>query len=229
MGFRQVGNTNSVVVDIGPISNFTSPQNFTIGLGSTLSAQYGAGWASDFNVYFGVSETDSGDKGSFVTSPEYFTGPNAGPAKIFSRLTGTNSGILQNKINNLGNEFTSAGIVQPKTDPNAFQNFMPGGTTDAGHAGPANISFAFFNPDIEGNFDQTTAGVGLDLIQVLPGSGPGNDLGIFTLSGDGTTLSFTPNVVPEPSTYAMAVLGMLALLGFQLNKARKSSTKKQSA
>lgn len=226
LGFRQVGNTNSVVVDIGQIANFNLTQTFAINAGSTLIAQYGSGWGSDANVFFSLASTDSGDNTSFVTSPQYLSGPNAGPAKIWSRLTNTNSTIFQNKINAFGGEFTSAGRVEPKTDPNAYANFMPGGTTDGGHAGPSNIAWAFFNPTSEGNFGQGTTGIALDTIRLVPGSGPGTDLGIFTISGDGNSLTFTPNVVPEPSTYAAVAFGALVLLGFQINKARKSSAKK---
>ena len=232
VGFRQVGNSNSTVVDIGPISSFTSPESFSIGAGSILSMQYGAGWASDATVYFSLVATDSGDNTNYVTSPQYLTGQNAGPAKVWSRLTNTNSNIFQGKINNFGNEFTSRGEVQPKTDPNAYENFMPGGTTDAGHAGPGNVAWAYFNPTSEGNFGQGTSGVTLDTIQLVPGSGPGTNLGDFSLSNDGNTLTFTPfgALVPEPSSYvALAVCGVLALFGFRMNKTRKSSAKVQSA
>lgn len=229
VGFRQVGNTNSVVVDLGPIANFANPQVFTINAGPTLSAQYGSGWASDPNVFSSLAATNAGDRTSYVTSPEYLTGSDVGPATVWSRLTNTNSTIFQNKINNFGGEFTSAGVVQPKTDSNAYANFMPGGTTDAGHATSGNIAWGFFNPTSEGNFSQGTTGLELELIQLVPGAGPGNDLGFFQLSGDGNTLTYTPNVVPEPSAYAATALGALALLGFQMNKARKSSAKEQSA
>ncbi len=229
VGFRQVGNSNSIAVDLGPITDFTVPQVFAINAGSMLSAQYGAGWGSDATVFFSLASTDSGDNTNYMTSPEYLTGPNAGPAKIWSRQTNTNSSILQNKIINFGNEFTSRGELQPKTDANAYENFMPGGITDAGHAGPGNIAWAYFNPTSEGNFGQTTAGVALDTIKLVPGAGPGTDLGIFQLSADGNTLTFTPNVVPEPSSYVAMVIGVLALLGFRMNKARKSSAKVQLA
>lgn len=223
LGFRQVGNNNSVVIDLGSIASFSSAQNFTINAGSTLSAQYGAGWASDASVFFSLVSTDSGDNTSDVTSPSYLTGPNAGPARAWARLTNTNSNIFQNKINLFGSEFTSAGEIEPKTDPNSYANYMPGGTTDAGHAN-GNLAWGFFNPTSEGNFGQTTAGVQLDLIQLVPAGGsiPGNDVGNFKLSSDGNTLTFTP-AVPEPSSYAAIALGVLALLGFQLNKARKIS------
>ncbi len=230
VGFREVGNTNSVVVDIGPIANFILPEVFTINAGATLSAQYGAGWATNANVFSSLAATDSGDKTSYITSPEYLTGQDAGPAKVWFRQTNTNSTILQNKVNLFGNEFTSAGQVQPSTDPNAYANYMPGGTTDAGHATTGNVAWGFFTPTSEGNFGQGTAGVALDLIQLVPGAtSPGNDLGTFQLSGDGNTLTYTPNVVPEPSAYAATALGALALLGFQISKRRKSFTKELSA
>ena len=231
LGFREAGNSNSVVVDIGPITSFTTPSVYTIDAGSTLSAQYGSGWENNSAVFFSLSSTDSsGDLTNYVTSAQYLTGPNAGPAKVWGRLTTTNSRILSNKINAFGSEFTSTGEVEPASDPNAYENYMPGGTKDSGHAGPANIAYGFFNPTIEGNFSQSTTGVVLDLIELVPGSGPGTNLGDFSLDPTGTTLTFTPEVVPEPSSFAaMAMFGALAFFGFRMNKTRKSSTKEQFA
>lgn len=226
VGFRQVGNNNSVVVDIGPITSFSNPISIAINLGSTLQAQYGAGWASDPNVFFSLVETSATNNTSLVTSPQYLTGPNAGPARVWSRLTNTVSTTFQNKINNLGNEFTSRGVVQPKTDANAYANFMPGGSTDAGHAN-GNIAWGYFNPTTEGNFGETTAGVVLDLIQLAPGTGLGTEVGTFQLSANGNTLSFS--AVPEPSTLAVLGLGALALAGFQLRKTRQAVSGKQAA
>ena len=239
LGFREIGSTNSVVVDIGSIATLSSPHTFLINAGSTLTAQYGSGFATNANVFFSLSSTaNDTSKTNYVTSAEYSTGPNAGPAKVFNRLTSTNSTSLLNKINSFGTEFTNVNTfattpstveVEPNTDPNAYQNFMPGGTNDAGHAN-GNISYGYFNPTIEGAFDQGATGVKLDLIQLLPGAGAGNDLGVFQLSTDGNTLTYTPNAVPEPSTcVATAVLGALAFLGFRMNKARKTSIKEQSA
>ena len=242
VGFREVGNTNSVVVDIGPIANFTTAQVFAINAGATLNAQYGNTWEDNANVDFSLAATSTSttNRTNYVTSPEYLSGPNVGPAQVWSRQTNTVSGNFQSKISNLGSEFATAGEVQNSTtDPNAYQNFMPGGPTDAGHAN-AGIAWGYFNPTSEGNFGQGAStqsaafstGVALDLIQLQPGSGPGNDLGIFQLSSDGNTLTYSPagaSVVPEPSSVAVSVLAGLALLGFQLNKARKSSTKGQVA
>lgn len=228
VGFRQIGNNNSVVVDLGPIASFSTPQTFAINVGAVLAVQFGAGWGSDANVFFSLVGTSGTDNTNFVTSPQYLTGVNAGPARIWSRLTNTNSNIFQGKINTFGGEFTSAGTVQPKTDPNAYANYMPGGSTDGGHATSGNIAWGYFNPTSEGNFSETTSGVALDLIRLAPGAGPGTDLGIFQLGGSGDTLTFTP-AVPEPSSIVVTLLGALALLGFQMHKARKASAREQSA
>ena len=159
---------------------------------------------------------------------------------IWSRLTNTNATIFQGKINTFGSEFTNVNNnlvaagdpasnpqVQPMTDPNAYANYMPGGSTDAGHATSGNIAWGFFNPTSEGNFSQGTSGVDLNYIQLVPGTPgtPGTDEGIFQLSGDGNLLTFTPQaLVPEPSSYVtLGVLGALALLGFQMNKRRQAS------
>ncbi len=230
LGFRQEGTqTDSVVVDLGPIASFTSPSSYAIGLGSTLSSEFGSGWATDGNVFFSLISTSATNNTSYVTSPQFLTGPNVGPAKIWNRLTNTNSGILQNKINAFGGEFTSGGQVEPKTDANAYANYMPGGTTDAGHATSGNIAWGFFNPTSEGTLDQGTSGVALNLIQITAGSGPGTDLGYFRLSADGNMITYAPGTVPEPSTYAAMALGALALLGFQINKARQFSKQQQFA
>ena len=184
-------------------------------------------------MFFSLASTDSGDKTSYVTSPRYLTGPNAGPATVWSRLTNTNATIFQNKINSFGTEFTNVNAaastpaspeLEPMTDANAYANYMPGGLTDSSHATSGNIAWGYFNPTSEGNFSQNTTGIALDLIQLVPGSGPGNDLGIFQISADGNTLTYTPNAVPEPSTLAAtAAFGLLALFGFRANKARKSA------
>ena len=248
LGFRQVGSTTSVLVDIGPITDFTAAQTFSLGsLGSVLSTNYGSGWATDANVYFSLAATtrpqDTTARTNYVTSAGYLTGINAGPAFIWGRLTNSTSLGLLNKITSAGNAFNTNSaalqsgtnaVLEPatSTDPDAYQNYMPGGTTDAGHATTGNDAYGFFNPTTEGNFGQGTSGVALDLIQLIPATGtsvnaPGNDLGIFQLSGDGNTLTFA---VPEPSSYAaVALFGVLAFLGFRMHKARKFSTEVQSA
>ena len=70
-------------------------------------------------------------------------------------------------------------VLEPSTSPDAYQNFMPGGTTDAGHATQANIGWGFFNPTPEGTSRTGRPASILHLIQLIPGSGNGTDLGNF--------------------------------------------------
>ncbi|MCE9518022.1 MAG: hypothetical protein K8R87_00395, partial [Verrucomicrobia bacterium] len=78
---------------------------------------------------------------------------------------------------------TSGVLIQPTSDSNSYASYMPGGTvTNSG-----GISFATFNPHIEGNPGQV-----LDLFRMTPGgSGPGTFVGRFTLYSTGK-LVFTP-------------------------------------
>jgi hypothetical protein len=240
LGFRQVGNNNSVFVDIGPIASLnTGPQTFTLtGLGSVLSSTFGNGWASDANVFFSLSATNRpGDPTttSWVTSAEAVG--SGVESKIWKDLTNTNAGILVNKINAMGQQgntfdaaFGTAGhrtVVENNTTPNEYRLYMPGGTNDSGHA-QGNIAFGFFNPTTEGNFGSGAAGVTLDLYQITNGGATTNalDLGDFSISSDGGTLTYIPDAfesVPEPSTYTMAVLGTLGLLLFQRRRLARSA------
>ena len=192
LGFREVGSTSSLLVDIGPIADFTTAQTFSLGaFGNLLASTYGSNWATTLNVYFSLAATSRPQDGTvlvnYVTSPEY---PASGvAAKVWPRLTQTNSGILQNKIIQCGEDFNlftvqsgTNAVLEPSTSPDAYQNFMPGGTTDAGHATQGNIGWGFFNPTPEGNFQDGATGVVLHLIQLVPGAGSGTDLGTFVLT-----------------------------------------------
>ena len=232
LGFRQVGSTNSVLLDIGPITSFTTVQSFSLGnLGSVLSSTFGSGWATDGNVFFSLSATNGLTSGStnWVTSPETVGGPES---TIWPHLTSTNNTNLKNKITAMGNAYNTYSAQQTPGNPGVvesnqsngdnYRNFMPGGTNDAGHAS-GGISYGFFNPTIEGNFASGTAGVTLDLIQLTATAS--TDLGDFTLSSDGSTLNFTPEFaeVPEPSTYSMIALGGIGLCGLTILRSRRAA------
>jgi hypothetical protein len=214
LGFRQTGSTNSVLLDIGPIANFNVMQTFSLGnVATLLSSTFGAGWATDANVWFSLAATTRpGD----AANTNYMTRASAVP---WNRLTNTNSAILQNKVIAQGNQYNAfsgqqtlgnPGVIEAQAlAPDGYREYHPGGTNDAGHAN-GNISYGFFNPETEANFGGGIPGLQLALIQLVPGTGPGTNLGFFSLSADGGTLTFSP--IPEPSTYALAVLGLAGLL-----------------
>lgn len=230
LGFRQVGSTNSILLDIGTVANFNTLQVFSLGnLGSLLSSTFGPGWATDGNVFVSLAATNglSNASTNYVTSPETVGGTEA---TKWAHLTNTNNNILTGKIVNMGNAYNAysaqqtpgnPAVVEPSTDPNAYLKFMPGGTNDAGHAS-GGVAWGFFNPTTEGNFANGTAGMTLDLIQLTATTS--TDLGDFTLSANGNTLTFTPDIaeVPEPSTYSMIALGGIGLCGLTILRGRRA-------
>jgi hypothetical protein len=220
LGFRQTGTSNDIIVDIGSFNlNTTTPITFTLGdLGTKLGNTFGANWATDGTVFFSVAGTTvPGDAAntSYVTRAE-FTGQ--GEPTPWNNLSTGNAIALKNKIIAQGTAYNSISqtsgnpaSVQSTSATNSYASYHPGGVNDAGHA-QGNISYGFFNPTTEGNFSGGTAGVSLDVYRILASTGAAVDIGDFTLSADGNTLTFTPDIleVPEPSTYAL-LFGACAL------------------
>src|SRR6266404_5768061 len=187
VGFRQDGSTNSVLADIGPILDFTVNQTFNLGnLGTALSSTFGSGWANDPTVWWSIAGTSRpGDP----SRTNYVTYSDQVRQTPWNRLTSTNSLNLQNKVTAMGNQYNAfssqqtggPAVVEPQSQaPDGYREYMPGGTNDAGHA-PGNISYGFFNPDVEANFGGGVANAPLQLVQLVPGSGPGTVVGTFTL------------------------------------------------
>ena len=205
IGFRKEGNTNSVLADIGPITDFSQGHTFPLGnVGTLLSSTFGANWATNSTVWFSVASTAPvfTDKTNYMTSAGY-TGVQ--DPTIWNRI-GSPSTSLKNKVIAQGNQYNafsgSPGVVEPQaTAPDGYREYMPGGTNDAGHAN-GDIAYGFFNPTTEGNFQFGTAGVFLTLIRLAatPVGTPGDVLGRFTLSSDGNTLTFTPGTPLQITT-----------------------------
>ena len=223
LGFRQEGNSNSVLADIGPILDFTVAHTFSLGnLGTLLSSTFGANWSNDPTVWFSLASTAPvfSDKTNYMTSAGY---PGIQDPTIWNRIGSANSTSLKNKVIAEGNQYNAfsgqqtpgnPGVVEPQAmAPDGYREYMPGGTNDAGHAN-GDIAYGFFNPTTEGNFRFGTAGVFLSLFQLAPSpvGTPGQVLGTFTLSSDASTLTYLP--VPEPSTYALLTLGLIGTVVF---------------
>jgi hypothetical protein len=82
---------------------------------------------------------------------------------------------------------------------NSYGSFQKGGTLEG--SGAAGISFASFNPTIEGTFENGAANTALDFVKLEPASlseidASGVVLGKFRLSPNGS-LTFTPNGVVD--------------------------------
>jgi hypothetical protein len=142
IGFRQEGNTNSVLADIGPIVDLTGSHTFPLGdLGTRMSATFGANWATDATVWFSLAATNRpGD----VARTNYVTLWSQIRPTPWNRLTSTNSLNLQNKVIAMGNQYNAflsqqtpgnPAVVEPQAmAPDGYREYMPGGTNDAGHA-----------------------------------------------------------------------------------------------
>ena len=102
LGFRQTGSTNSVLLDIGPIANFNAMQTFNLGnVATLLSSTFGAGWATDANVWFSLAATTR-PQDPVNSRINYMTSPSGVP---WNRLTFAVSGGLQNKVIAEGNQY----------------------------------------------------------------------------------------------------------------------------
>jgi hypothetical protein len=244
LGFRATGGTGSgsnVLVDIGPGSSFltsTTPVTFSLSnLFATLNGVYSSGWTTRSDVFWSVAGADSSSSSTvYITAPETVGGSEATP---WTKLGTSSQTGVRNKINTEGGTPNTSGynfytgnanpygagpaVIEGQTDSNSYGSYHPGGTGP--NSGPApGISYAVFNPTIEGTFANGTGGITLDLIKLGSGTGPGQDLGDFTISNNGI-LTFKPDIleVPEPSTYASVALGAGLLLLIVVRRRRQSA------
>jgi hypothetical protein len=214
------GSTLNYEVDLGSIASFTSGTS-SIDLSADLSSTYGAGWFNDTSLTWAVVGT--ANNGTIPTS--------IGTIKNGSVLASTTSTIAAESKNQLSGSISAINaLYNPATgtvgtdgtsltiltsDPSSF-NATTSGTGSYGFLGPINGSFAASGT--------TPVTLSLDLLQ--PGTGntaPGTSttVGGFSLGSNGT-LSYSAAAVPEPSTYALMVGGLLFL--WQLNRRKSGST-----
>ncbi len=202
------GATQDYVIDIGPASQFeggTSILTLNLGsVGTDLSSVYGSGWNARSDVFWGIAGTTGSfasvgsdpAKTLFATREETTVGTQSTP---WVRQASSTQGVTTSKVSSMQGQFNgsnSAGVsatnavFQSDTDTNSWASFQSGGTL--ANSGPApGISFAAFNPTIEGTFANGTSGEALDLYRMQPGSGNGDYLGRFVMSDSGQ-LSFIP-------------------------------------
>jgi hypothetical protein len=215
VGFRAsggAGSTKDYLVNIGPASQFTAatvPLTLSLGnLGADLSSGglFASAWQSRADLFWGINGT-SGSFAAVGNDPAktlYATRarPSLGvPSAPWDRASDTAQGVTTTKMNGLATAFkagtatanTSVGVIQNTTDANSYASYQPGGSLP--NSGPApGISFARFSPSNEASFGGGTAGALLDLYRILPGSGPSEHVGFFTIS-DAGAITFIPKTV----------------------------------
>jgi hypothetical protein len=227
LGFNEAGSSNDYVIDIGSASNFLGKSvgtSFTVsnlqGLATDLSTvAFNSSWASNSQtnlVQWGVVgfTTTSSQVAGVAADSLFVTVGEATPGTLATNVpqqksSSNQKGVITNGANGLTsfvvnindtdtqstNVTNTTAVTQPSTEDyswvdgnpatNAFTTGLDIEQPEAGlHTGPTNSE--------------------LDLYLLQPGSGNGTYEGSFTLSNAGV-LTFT--VIPEPSTYAMVLMG----------------------
>jgi hypothetical protein len=185
VGFTAPGATSDYLLDVGPYSSLHNGETWTLGadLGGTLTSSQFA------NASFGVVGTGS-PKLIYST-----TSGASGPVEQPGNYNGIASSILS-----IGNNISSGSFATPsRTGSTSWytETDQPAGTP-----GPTLFFNLLDNPNVgtaSPAYLYSSSNLGVT-------TGP---LGDFTISADGSTLSFA---VPEPTTFSiLAGFGLLAL------------------
>ncbi|MBL9145890.1 MAG: hypothetical protein JNM99_19580 [Verrucomicrobiaceae bacterium] len=231
LGFRATGGTGATktyMVNLGQASQFTNatgPLTLSLGtVGADLGTLFGSSsavtpWYSRSDLFWGIAGTTGSfdpvgsdpAKTLYATRKQLTPGTQSVP---WVRKSDTTQGTTTTKMVSMMTAFNGSpaatatnAVSQNTTDANSWASFQPGGTT--ANSGPApGVSFAAFNPSVEGTFGAGTAGSILDLYRMAPGSGPtidtaGDYIGRFILN-DSAALTFIPVASFGASTVQLA-------------------------
>ncbi|MBB5033761.1 hypothetical protein [Prosthecobacter vanneervenii] len=221
-----VGNTQTYLVDIGNVSQFTgvtgsinvNTLNSLGNLGADLVATFGTGagssteWYNRSDLSWSLFGKDSLSPASIWASKAETTVGT--PASPWAALNTTARNGTRNQIASVTATFATAtatanstkAFIQTNALNSASYNYQ---VTNGGTA--FGTLSQWTTSSLEGNFANGSAGTALDLFQFNSSSTPSN-LGTFTISNSGV-LTFTgTSAVPEPSRALFGMLGMAAML-----------------
>lgn len=231
LGFRTPNGTSDLVVDIGAASLYTGATGpITISGNYFTSSQLSDAGLSLNNLYFSVfGDISPGFPGTantlWVTAPQsdYFI-----QATPWAAQTSNQQGLTRSQMESIayGATYTSFGLA-PSADNTASAVVVPsslnlGGesalsyTTGIGANGNFNGNFGSNNnieQDTSATFSSGTSPIRTDLYEMIPGSS-GSYVGFFELDPNGT-LVFSPEPVPEPTTWATFGMGLMGLVGWR--------------
>ena len=226
LGFRATsgtGNQNSILIDVGNFSRFTTATTagFSLNLNilADLNSTFGSApsWNSLSTVLWGAIGFDSTTHILYNTKAEVTLGvhPNGNARRAAGQqaLTGarvSNMSLMFNIDLHNGqatNGATSSfAVIENSGDTNASTNYW-GATANS-------PTFGVANWNIEGNFGGGTgaAAAHLDFYSLQPGSaGNGTYIGTFSIDNGGN-VSFVGINIPEPTSAALFGLGALGLV-----------------
>jgi len=228
LGFRSTDTAQDYIINLGPVGNFAGfgdgySEDLSLGnIGADLSSVFGASWASDPDLYWGVAGAASPLSPSpatdtlYVGNAEAVFGVPGAPLDEAPRSATYTTGGLINNVGEIADSVdttstnASDAVIQSGSESATWDSYMPGGSNDAN----TGLAFKTYQATFEGNSAAGITGDPLDLYQLtaMNGAGPfpGTYEGTFTINGSGD-VNFA--VIPEPSTVGTIVLGA-ALLGF---------------
>ena len=236
LGFRTPGGTSDLVVDIGAASLYSGASGpITISGNYYNSSQLTDAGLTLNNLYFSVfGDISPGSSYPGTANTLWVTAPQAiNPiqAPAWSAQTSANQGNTRSQMESIafGATYTSFGEAA-SADNTATAVVVPSSLDLTGEGALSYTVGIGPNGNFNGNFgsnnniEQSTSAnfssgvvnydsVRSDLFTMVPGSN-GSYLGFFQLDPDGT-LTFNPEPVPEPTTWAAFGLGLVGLAGWR--------------
>lgn len=241
MGIHQTGNAQTLLINLGQASGFTSGSaagTVISGLSSVLSSTFGSGWATDPTISWGIAGSPGGSaaggdplKVLYASSPETTYGTLASPFSdsSYTRLSSSIQGTGATNIAAMGATFAGLTASAVGSSGNVAAALQASSTINgwsAQNAGAGGTSFSYFNT-LEGSFANGVDSSALDLYRMqvynqAPSAAlgtPGTYVGSFTLSSSGSINFSTsaPGAAPEPTR---AVLFGAGLAGLMLRRRR---------
>lgn len=229
LGFRSSdsGVTTSVVVNLGNAGFFrdqtTDILSLSIGsINDDLTTAFGAGWATDPNLYWGAAMGVSQSLGIngdslntlYATRPEAVFG-TVGTA--FNRASSSTQATPRNAINSAGSVFNSFALAGATAgaNNNVIIEDNNTGSLDWAAFNPGVTSFGYGTfGNIQGNSATGITDTALDLFRATPGAGAGSYEGTFTIDSLGF-ISYGANgvaAVPEPSRAILLAAGIFSIV-----------------
>lgn len=233
MGFYATGGSgvgSSYVVNLGSASGFrdgTTTGALSLGnIGQDLSDTFGANWRTDGNVYWGFIGATSSNVGTTVNGDPGRTLYASSTGSALTRAgSTTQNGVISNINSMLAEQgFTVSGSSTANSNVASLKTNT--GLTWNAYADP-NVGSGFsYGANLTGS-----PSASLDLYRIVRTgiddgtgftTGSGTLEGYFSINNSGI-VSFTAAAVPEPSTYALLGLGLLALVTLRRFRGTKQS------
>jgi hypothetical protein len=231
LGLRTPGGTSDLIVDIGAASLYTGASSpITVSGTYYTSGQLTDASLSLNNLYFSVfGDIAPGYAGTantlWVTAPQTYASAQTSPwaaqtsgqqANTRSQIESIAYGATYTSFGEAASADNTASAVVVASGLNLTGEGALSYTSGIGPAGNFQGNFGS-NNNIEQNtpgaFSSGTTPMLEDLFQMTPGSA-GTYLGYFELDPNGT-LTFNPQPVPEPTTWAMFGMGLMGLAGWR--------------